>query len=240
MSDFFLMIWLLMIAMTTLVSSFQHHSRISSCCSSHIIKEHSYRYIKNRYNYGQEQNYHIIGDVRFIALSTSALCNTVKEALMNDPDFEVFSRLLKQANLEDVESSIADDSIDTGFNMLTVLAPTNEAFAKLDKDIRAKLIRKDNLPILRKLIRFHFVEDILSKAEVGELPQIDTLALLPVSIKPERSGLLGSGDIIGFKINEARIVKPDISCSNGIIHGVDSLVSPYLLFRYLVGAFPTP
>ena len=106
MSDFFLMIWLLMIAMTTLVSSFQHHSRISSCCSSHIIKEHSYRYIKNRYNYGQEQNYHIIGDVRFIALSTSALCNTVKEALMNDPDFEVFSRLLKQANLEDVESSI--------------------------------------------------------------------------------------------------------------------------------------
>merc|ERR1711968_6958 len=128
-------------------------------------------------------NYHIIGDVRFIALSTSALCNTVK----------------------DVESSIADDSIDTGFNMLTVLAPTNEAFAKLDKDIRAKLIRKDNLPILRKLIRFHFVEDILSKAEVGELPQIDTLALLPVSIKPERSGLLGSGDIIGFKINEARI-----------------------------------
>ena len=90
----------------------------------------------------------------------------------------------------------ADDSIDTGFNMLTVLAPTNAAFAKLDKDVRSKLIRKgfiyiqtcapsntsclgaltffvllfshcaDNLPILRKLIRFHFVEDILSESEV--------------------------------------------------------------------------
>ena len=76
--------------------------------------------------------------------------------------------------------------------------------------------------------------------QVGELPQVDTLALLPISIKPERSGLLGTGDIVGFKINEAKIVKPDISCSNGIIHGVDSLVSPFLLFRYLVGAFPTP
>ena len=98
----------------------------------------------------------------------------------------------------------ADDSIDTGFNMLTVLAPTNEAFAKLDKDIRAKLIRKglyslqpfngliynfhslllsslvtswiDNLPILRKLIRFHFVEDILSKAEVQNLLSVFILS----------------------------------------------------------------
>ena len=107
MSDFFFIVWLLIIAMTTLVSSFQHHSRISTCCCCHIIKEHNtYRYIKNRYNYRQEQN--VIGDERFIGLSTSALCNTVKEALMNDPDFEVFSRLLKQANLEDIESSIGE------------------------------------------------------------------------------------------------------------------------------------
>ena len=48
---------------------------------------------------------------------------------------------------------------------------------------------------------------LLLYIQIGELPQIDTLALLPVSIKPERSGLLGTGDIVGFKINEAKIVK---------------------------------
>ena len=97
--------WLLFLATATLVTSFRHHSRITNYGSSRVIHQGRYRYIKHRYKYRQEQQ-NIIGGEKYIGSSTSALSNSVKEALMNDPDFEVFTRLLKQADLEDIESSI--------------------------------------------------------------------------------------------------------------------------------------
>ena len=177
--------------------------------------------------------------LNFKSIKTNVfLSATVKDTLSADPNYSIFLSMVEA--VDDLNKLIGDDKIEAGFNLMTVFAPNNAAFSKLDKDIMIKLGRKDNLPILKKIVRFHFVEDILSKDEIEQRKSIDTLALLPVSVKPITSGLLGTGSIKGFKINEAAITKPDISCSNGIIHEVDSILSPYLLFRYLVGAFPTP
>jgi len=127
---------------------------------------------------------------------------------------------------------IANDKLEAGQH--TLFVPSNAAFKKLDKDVMIKLGRKDNLPILRKVVRFHFSEELLSKEEVGQKKVLDTLALIPVTIRPFGSGLLGSGPATGYTIAEASITRADIACSNGIIHEVDSLISPVLLFRYLV------
>ena len=163
---------------------------------------------------------------------------TAKETMAADPNFSIFNSMVEA--VPELNDLIKSDKIDQGFNMMTVFAPSNAAFAKLDKDIMSKLARKDNLAILKKMVRFHFVEDILTKEDVGQRSSLDTLALIPVSIKTVRGGPLGTGDVTGFKINEASITRADISCSNGIIHEVDFILSPFILFRYLVGPFPTP
>lgn len=170
------------------------------------------------------------------SIITTSLPATVKEALAADPNLSIFNSMVEA--VPELGNLIKSDKIDQGFNMMTVFVPTNAAFSKLDKDIMVKLARKDNLPILKKMVRFHFVEDILTKEDLEARTSIDTLALLPVSIKPVRSGLLGAGEVSGFKINEASITRPDVSCSNGIIHEIDYILSPFVLFRYLVGAYP--
>jgi uncharacterized surface protein with fasciclin (FAS1) repeats len=165
------------------------------------------------------------------------LGGTVKDVLSRDPDFSIFNSMVEAVS--EVNELISSDKIDQGYNMMTIFAPSNSAFSKLDKTVMSKLTRKDNLPILKKMVRFHFIEDILTKDDIEQRSSIDTLALLPVTVKLERSGVLGSGSVAGFKISDASILRADISCSNGIIHEVDSIISPYLLFRYLVGNFPS-
>ena len=164
--------------------------------------------------------------------STTSLSATVKETLLKDPRFSIFASMIPA--VADINAAIGDPKVGAGFNFLTVLAPSNEAFQKLDNGILKKLASVDNLAILRKMIRFHFIEDILTSEEIYQRPSIDTLALISVSIKPQYGGMLGTGPVTGFKIAEAKITRPDISCENGIIHEVDTLVSPFILFRYLV------
>lgn len=158
------------------------------------------------------------------------LAATIREQLEKDPNFSTFASLLQA--LPELNEIIANDMLEAGQH--TLFAPSNSAFKKLDKDVIIKLGRKDNLPILRKVVRFHFSEELLSKEEVGQKKTLDTLALIPVTIRPTGGGLLGGGPPTSYTIAEASISRPDIACSNGIIHEVDTLISPVLLFRYLV------
>ena len=72
----------------------------------------------------------------------------------------------------------------------TVFVPNNAAFAKLDKETLFKLGKKDNLPVLRKMIRAHIVEDVLMVKDINVGMSIDTLALLSMTVKPS-GGILG-------------------------------------------------
>lgn len=154
------------------------------------------------------------------------LDSTLIEALEQDPNFSTFASLLN--GVPELKSLLSDSSLaGGGGNIFTVFAPSNAVFAKLDKQIMFKLGKKDNLPILRKVVRFHFVEEVLTQDDIAQLKEMSTLALLPVSIKPGAGGR-------SFKLNEASVTRTFDSCENGIIHEVDSLVSPFLLFRFLV------
>ena len=124
----------------------------------------------------------------------------------------------------------------------TVFVPTNAAFAKLEKDTLFKIGKKDNLPVLRKIVRHHFVDDVMSVDDMTDTDKIMTLALLEINVRPANVG--GLGGILGgskneeaaggIRLNEGIITKPDIQCCNGVIHEVDSLLNPFLYYRYLV------
>ena len=153
------------------------------------------------------------------------LKDTLFEVLERDPNFSTFASLL--SGVPELKVALGDSNIGATGNIFTVFAPNNAAFAKLDKQIMFNLGKRDNLPILRKVVRFHFVEAVLSRDDILELKELPTLALMPVSIKPVQ------GDN-NFRLNEASVVRTLEACSNGIVHEVDALLSPFLLFRYLV------
>jgi len=160
------------------------------------------------------------------------LWGSLLETIEGDPSFSVFSQLL--AGVPDLKTLMGDEDVggSGGANIMTVLAPNNAAFAKLNKDQLFKLGKKDNLPILRKLVRFHVHEDLLRLDDFATLSQakegsLSTLALVPVSIKPAEGGK-------SFRINEAKIIRELPLCSNGVVYEVDTLVNPVLIYRYLV------
>jgi uncharacterized surface protein with fasciclin (FAS1) repeats len=168
--------------------------------------------------------------------------DTILDVLSTKPEWSTFRTLLS-AMPEFTETMNNKDLIlDT---IYTVFVPTNDAFAKLDKDILFKIGKKDNLPILRKLVRHHFVDDVMSVEDMGEVDKIMTLALLEINVRPAQSGMFGgilgseSAEEIanaagGIRLNDGIITDPDIQCCNGVIHEVNTLLNPFLYYRYLV------
>ena len=95
-----LFMWLLLVATAVLVSSFP------TTYDNHVNRRHRKSNIK--YKYKPEKQDVLEGREGSLGFTTTVLFNTVKEALAADPDFEVFTRLLKQADLEDIEASIGE------------------------------------------------------------------------------------------------------------------------------------
>ena len=148
------------------------------------------------------------------------------DALKADPAFSTFAQLLE--GVPDLKTLLGTEDIGQGDgNIFTVFAPTNDAFKKLSKDQAFKLGKKENLPVLRKLVRYHFHEDILEKQDILNMREMSTLALLPVTVNLVEAGK-------DFRLNEARVVRELPICSNGKVFEVDSLISPFVLFRFLV------
>ena len=166
--------------------------------------------------------------------------DTILEVLGKNPKWSTFRALLS-AMPEFTETMDNKDLIlDT---IYTVFVPTNTAFAKLEKEILFKIGKKDNLPILRKLVRHHFVDDVMTVEDISQIEKIPTLALLEINVRPAKGaglgGLLGDNSRAdaaagGIRLNEGIITTADIQCCNGVIHEVDNLLNPYLYYRYLV------
>ena len=164
---------------------------------------------------------------------------TILEVLGKNPKWSTFRTLLTA--MPELTSTMENKDLilDT---IYTVFVPTNAAFAKLEKDTLFKIGKKDNLPVLRKIVRHHFVDDVMSVDDMTDTDKIMTLALLEINVRPANVG--GLGGILGgskndeaaggIRLNEGIITKPDIQCCNGVIHEVDSLLNPFLYYRYLV------
>ena len=99
----------------------------------------------------------------------------------------------------------------------TVFAPTDEAFAKIDKETIATLLKPENKDQLVAILSYHVVPGKVMAADAAKLKMAPTVngqqLALDVTAKPPTVG-------------EAKITKTDIVCSNGIIHVVDSVIMP--------------
>jgi uncharacterized surface protein with fasciclin (FAS1) repeats len=97
----------------------------------------------------------------------------------------------------------------------TVFAPTDEAFAKVPKDVLEGLA-KDKAK-LQEVLKYHVLTSKWSSADIKLVKQTGT-----VQGKAVRFGAAGSG----LTVNEAKVVKADVDCSNGMIHVIDQVLLP--------------
>ena len=95
---------------------------------------------------------------------------------------------------------------------ITVFAPTDEAFSRLPSETIHSLLQPENRDQLKKVLTFHVLP--------GKIRSSDLVTMCS-------SGTLNGNNIqVSLIVNEARISKADIECSNGIIHGIDRVMLP--------------
>ena len=124
--------------------------------------------------------------------------------LQADPDFSTFVELL-------IAAGFTADTETLGQH--TLFAPTNDAFAAVDPADLAAI--KADPERLRQILAYHVVEGrLLSAALVGELETLNGTLLR----------CEGSGPTL--TVGGAPVVKPDVEASNGVIHGIGTLLQP--------------
>ena len=104
-----------------------------------------------------------------------------------------------------------------GNGPFTVFAPTDEAFAKLPPGTLDDLLKPENKAKLAAILTYHVVpEKIMAKA-VAKMKSAKTVngQSLTISMKDK--------DVM---VDNAKVVKTDIVCSNGVIHVIDAVVLP--------------
>jgi uncharacterized surface protein with fasciclin (FAS1) repeats/formylglycine-generating enzyme required for sulfatase activity len=107
-----------------------------------------------------------------------------------------------------------------GSGPYTVFAPTDEAFAALPEGTVASLLRPENKQQLVRILTYHIVPGRISSMEIANIdePQWARTAngqRLPIGIRDRV-----------FQVGAAEVVRPDIKCSNGMIHVIDKVLLP--------------
>ena len=107
----------------------------------------------------------------------------------------------------------------SGHDQLTVFAPTDEAFAKVDPQLLETLLRPENKEALATILKFHVVPGRVNAADAYDLRSAGSLAGQRLSLDFQADNPM---------IENARVVATDIQCSNGVIHVIDEVMIPAL------------
>ena len=113
----------------------------------------------------------------------------------------------------------AADLVDTlkGAGPFTVFAPTDEAFAKLPAGTLETLLKPENKDKLRRILTYHVVPGKVTAAEVVKLKSAKAVSGDTIAISVSNGGVT---------VDKAKVVKTDITASNGVIHVIDSVILP--------------
>jgi uncharacterized surface protein with fasciclin (FAS1) repeats len=97
----------------------------------------------------------------------------------------------------------------------TVFAPTDAAFRKVPKSTLNALAK--NKAKLRKVLLYHVVAGRVTSSDVVQLSSAKTLNGKSVRIRTMDGSVY---------INTAKVVKPDVMASNGVIHVINKVLIP--------------
>jgi transforming growth factor-beta-induced protein len=104
-----------------------------------------------------------------------------------------------------------------GEGPFTVFAPTDEAFAKLDKKLLDDLLKPENKDTLVAILTYHVVPGKVTAADVVNLTSAETVQGEEITIKVDGNTVM---------VNDAKVTQTDIAASNGVIHVIDTVILP--------------
>jgi uncharacterized surface protein with fasciclin (FAS1) repeats len=97
----------------------------------------------------------------------------------------------------------------------TVFAPTDEAFAKVPKDVLDGLVR--DKAKLQEVLKYHVLTSKWTTDDFKLVKQTGTAQGKPVAFAV-------SGGTVS--VNGAKVVKANIDCTNGMVHAIDAVLLP--------------
>lgn len=104
-----------------------------------------------------------------------------------------------------------------GKGPFTVFAPTDAAFAKLPAGTVETLLKPENKEKLTQILTYHVVPGKVMAADIaGKTMDVETVEGSELSINATD----------GVMVNNAKVIKPDVTASNGVIHVIDTVLMP--------------
>jgi len=139
------------------------------------------------------------------ATTTESSKNIVETAVAAG-DFNTLVEAVKAAGLVDTLS---------GPGPFTVFAPTDEAFAKVPKEVMDALMA--NKTLLTSVLTYHVVPGEVMSSDLKNGMSVNTV---------EGNNIKITIDSAGVMVDNARVIKADIKASNGVIHAIDAVILP--------------
>jgi uncharacterized surface protein with fasciclin (FAS1) repeats len=133
---------------------------------------------------------------------------TVVEVAVKNDDFKTLVTAVKAADLVETLS---------GKGPFTVFAPTNKAFAKLPEGTVAELLKPENKKKLAAVLTYHVVPGKVMAKDVVKLSEAKTVQGSKISIEVKDGTVM---------VDNAKVIKTDIPCKNGVIHVIDAVILP--------------
>ena len=137
------------------------------------------------------------------AKAPATIVKTAQEA----GQFKILCELLAAANLVDTLN---------GAGPFTVFAPTDAAFGKLPPETLASL--KKDPKALGEILTYHVVAGSNGAAEVAKAKELVTVQGQPIVITVKEGKVMLN--------NGATVTTADIKASNGVIHVIDTVITP--------------
>jgi len=122
-----------------------------------------------------------------------------------------FATLVKAVQAAELVETLKGDG------PFTVFAPTDAAFAALPPGTLEDLLKPENKAKLQEILKYHVVSGRVMAADVGGLTSAKTVAGKELTVSAKDGTVM---------INDAKVVKTDIVCKNGVIHVIDKVVLP--------------
>jgi uncharacterized surface protein with fasciclin (FAS1) repeats len=130
------------------------------------------------------------------------------ETLQNAGSFDT---LLKALEAADLVGNLK------GEETLTLFAPVDGAFAQIKEDSLNEIL--SNEAKIKKILTYHLVFGDVRSQDLVDLDDAKTM----------EGSLLKIDTSQGYKVNQATIVQPDLLADNGVIHVIDSVLTPAIL-----------
>lgn len=129
--------------------------------------------------------------------------SSIVETAVNAGSFDTLVAAVKAAGLADALASKGP---------FTVFAPTDAAFEKIPSSTLNSLLEPGNKATLQKILKYHVVAGKVYSSDLISTASANTLN--------------GKDVNLSLLVNNARLVKTDIKCTNGVIHVIDTVIMP--------------